>query len=473
MISILTAGILLAQSCSGPWCGPDTEYEHPDLGVVGNAAAPVVALASDGALVVAWEFRAVGAESDILVNRREPGRGGTWQDVPYRLDGDAWGAARSIEPRIAAGPDGRVAVVWQDARDGADALWLNRSTDDGVTWLGPRRLAPEAAGEWTASMASLAAGGGGELFLVWEDQRDGGRDLRFARSPDGGVTWEPDRRVDSDEPGAGTSYHPLLAQANGALLVSWWDERNGDADVYVRRSTDGGATWAGPEVRLDPGPAGAATSRDARISAAGANVTVVWEEGTARGDATILGRSSTDAGATWAAPVVYGEGQDPAVVARADGPPSVAWAARSAGRGPAERTSIGGRIVDIPVPVELQLTEGTAIGTGGPPVRNRPGLDAHEGLWMASAGGRVFAARAGMAGGRGAVEALEAAEIGGGRERWGAVATLTFGAELWATATDVRARSLTGTAGPDGAIHLVWIAAYGDAADLGYTRLQR
>ena len=70
-------------------------------------------------------------------------------------------------------------------------------------------------------------------------------------------------------------------------------------------------------------------------------------------------------------------------------------------------------------------------------------------------------------------QALKASQTGGGRDRWGPVATLTFGADLWATATDVRARSLTGTAGPDGALHLVWIAVYGDASDLGHTRLQR
>ena len=37
---------------------------------------------------------------------------------------------------------------------------------------------------------------------------------------------------------------------DGTLLVSWVDERSGERDVYVSRSTDGGATWGAPE-RVD------------------------------------------------------------------------------------------------------------------------------------------------------------------------------------------------------------------------------
>jgi hypothetical protein len=322
-------------------------------------------------------------------------------------------------------------------------------------------------------MPSLAAVGD-TVWVIWEDQRDGYRDLYLLRSPDRGHAWEPELRVDSDPAGEGISYHPQVVVAGGALLVTWWDERSGQADVYVRRSADGGRSWDGPEVRLDPGEPGAGQSRDVAVAAAGERVTVVWEEGGGRGGAAIVGRSSTDGGATWAELVRYGGGQSPRVAERPDGPACVGWAA-PVGRGPTERTSVAGRIVDIPVPVELNLASGPPLGSGAPRVRTQPGMEAHESLWMAGGEGGVFVARAGVAGGRGAVETLWTGgpEAGGPNDRWRSMAVLQFGGALISTATDVRARDLTGAAGPDGAVHLVWVASYGAAADLGYARLRR
>lgn len=467
---------ILAAQCSGPWCGPDTAYERPGLGLPGDAAQPAAAVTRSGALLVAWEFRGDRGESDILVNRRAPGRDGAWGELPARLDGDDWGAARSLEPRIVALPGERAVVLWQDAREGADQLWLACSTDDGRTFGDARRLRTDEREPTPESLPDLVADAAGRVFVVWEDLRAGrARDLYFRRSTDGGATFESEHRLDTDPAGSGVSYHPLLATADdGVVIATWWDERDGLADVYVRRSTDAGATWNAPEVRLDPGAPGEVVSRDVRVQASGTQVTVVWEEARTSAGARIVGRTSTDAGATWGDLIHYGDGRDPVVMTRGGEPACVAWAG-SEPRPSGERTAIGGRVVDIPVPVPMELSNGRPVGPGRLRTERKAGLDAHDSLWMGSMERGVFAVRAGAMDGRGALDAhfVPASPSAAGDDHWSPVARLQFGENWLNTAADVRAMSLTGAAAPDGAVHLVWIASFEHAQELGHVRLER
>ncbi len=457
---LIPTAILIAQ-CTGPFCGPDSDFEHPAAGLLGESAAPVTAATEDGAVLLAWEFRGEG-EADIVFSRREPGPDGGWS-TPVRLDTDGWGEARSLEPRIVATSSEVVVVLWQDDRGGADHLYHRRSTDGGRTWDAEDRPLPGGENGGLRSMASMAADAEGRIHVVWEDLRDGRRDLWTVRSTDHGVSWEPELRVDEDPPGTGVSYHPqLLAWDDGSALVAWWDERDGRADVYVRRRAADGS-WAGPEMRIDPGEPGAHNSRDVVLDAHGDVVSVTWEESAPGLSGNVVSRTSIDRGATWAAIQAAGAGEDPVVVARSPAGPLLAWAEPPPpGRG--EKTSIGGRIVDLPPPTRMPVR--AANGRRA----SLEGLERLAGRWCDRSETTAFFARGGSAAGRGLVDlyavSLDAPDLLPRR-----VALLRFGAELMTTDIDVRARSLAGAVTPDGAVHLVWVTSYGERDDLGAIRL--
>ena len=299
--------------------------ELPAEGLAGTSAAPVLAVGDGGAFLLAWEQRADG-EADIVFRRREAGAPGVPGRVcappdqtrlvepVLRLDTDAPGASRSIEPRIAAGPKGLVIVAWQDNRGGADHIRVNRSTDGGRSF-GDHDVAPDSLARSSspapglATMPALAVDHDGRAYVAWEDRRSGERDIYFARSLDGGASWLPALRVDSDPAGTGISYHPqIVAWAGGTVLVCWWDERDGLSDVYVRRSTDGGASWTRPETRLDSGKSGRAPSHDVAVESRGNSVTLTWVEGregsvnpTHPSSRKVASRTSKDRGASWRA----------------------------------------------------------------------------------------------------------------------------------------------------------------------------
>ena len=105
-------------------------------------------------------------------------------------------------------------------------------------------------------MPKIAASGR-EVYLRWEDGRNGNSDIYLNRSLDAGSTRLPlNVRLDTGSaPGAAYSSRPRVATAGGAFMVVWEDGRNGWPDIYENRSLDAGSTWLATDVRLDTGDA--------------------------------------------------------------------------------------------------------------------------------------------------------------------------------------------------------------------------
>jgi len=150
---------------------------------------------------------------------------------------------------------------------GADGwrIWFSRSKDRGVTWSTPVAVSPP--GE------PLQLDLESSPIVVRDDEHHIGvgwntavyppgmpgqtSDVRFARSMNGGRTWDPAATV-NDDVASGPSRHSHQSFAvypDGSLLAAWLDDRPGgerldadetegaDASVYIARSLDFGAHW--------------------------------------------------------------------------------------------------------------------------------------------------------------------------------------------------------------------------------------
>jgi hypothetical protein len=89
---------------------------------------------------------------------------------------------------------------------------------------------------------ALTGDGQGRLFAVWEDNRHSyfNRDIYFARSDDGGENWGANVQVTTD---TAQQASPDLVYANGNLFAVWQDEREGNYDIYGAVSSDFGDHW--------------------------------------------------------------------------------------------------------------------------------------------------------------------------------------------------------------------------------------
>jgi hypothetical protein len=166
----------------------------------------------------------------------------TW-DPDFRLTEDA-GASYTSESnmRCIAVLEDTVHVVWYDYRDGNDEIYYKRSTDAGSSWGTDTRLTTEGGGSVRPSVAVS----GSNVHVVWRDDRDGNGEVYYKRSNDGGSTWGADVRLTTD---GSVSSTPSMAVFADTVYVTWADNRDGNFEIYFKRSTDGGSTW-GADTRL-------------------------------------------------------------------------------------------------------------------------------------------------------------------------------------------------------------------------------
>ena len=277
------------------WLAADVRVDR-DAPADGSSWNPDVCCVGDSVYAV-WQDSRNGL-SDIYFSRSLDG-GATWSATDVRLDTDVAGAAMSEFPRIVCSGS-LLYVVWQDERAGDPDVHCNVSADGGVTWLATdMRLDTDDPGA-ARSLQPHVACDGLRVGVVWSDDRDGQRDVRFNGSADGGASWfVADVRIETDAPGASASLVPTLCLRGTDVAVTWEEFRGGLSDVYASRSTDGGASWSLQDVRINTDPAGTANAFLPEIAWGGSRLVVTWYDDR-EGAFDVLLSTSEDGGTTWA-----------------------------------------------------------------------------------------------------------------------------------------------------------------------------
>jgi len=232
-------------------------------------------------------------------------QGSVVADPPFTTDvmvNDAASTGDSASPSIATGPDGRLYAIWSDGRVGPSdfRIFFSGSTDGGATWMVPSiRVGDDIVGSYQSD-GSIALNSTGALFATWSDWRSGNADIYFAKSLDGGLSWTtPNTKVNA-EPSSANQFVPSIAtDLLGNVYVAWVDERGGGQDIFVGKSSDGGATWTERNVIVEPANFGQHAPSIA-VDGSG-NVYVAWQDGR-NGNLDIYFARSVDGGMSWSNP---------------------------------------------------------------------------------------------------------------------------------------------------------------------------
>jgi len=279
------------------WLDPQVRVDTGML-PTGLSRYPEVSLSSLYVYVV-WEDSRNGA-SDIFFNASHFfGENNTWLAPDVRLDTDAMGSAMSQRPQIVSWGTTNAVVVWEDSRNGAGDIYMNRTTDGGATWLANDvRIDSDAAG--AANSSGIRIDHFGQIIqAVWVDDRTGHNSIFFDRSEDGGATWlASDVQLDTGGGSVG-SRTPRISTSGDHVYIAWTDNRNGAHDVFLNSSADGGATWLTNDVRADTNTPGATPSLNPDVYGWNSYVFVAWEEQRSSSKTDIYFNRSLDSGATW------------------------------------------------------------------------------------------------------------------------------------------------------------------------------
>ena len=164
-----------------------------------------------------------------------------------------------------------VHVVWADRRDrdGYDEIYYNRSTDNGISWGTDTRLTNNTYifSSWLPSISVS----GSVVHVVCTDNRDGNNEIYYKRSIDGGINWGADTRLTNN---TGSSESPSVIVSGSVVQVVWADSRDLNYEIYYKRSTDGGVNW-GADTRLTDAPD---ISVNSSVTVSGSVVHVVWKD---------------------------------------------------------------------------------------------------------------------------------------------------------------------------------------------------
>jgi hypothetical protein len=135
------------------------------------------------------------------------------------------------------------------------------------------------------------------VHVVWQDRREGNWELYYKRSTDGGFNWGAETRLTF---ATGDRNQPAIAVSGSVVHVVWADNSrdvNSPSEIYYKRSTDGGVSW---EADTQLTTSDSYSSFLSSVSVSGSIVHVVWQDDRDLNQ-EIYYKRSPDGGVSWEA----------------------------------------------------------------------------------------------------------------------------------------------------------------------------
>ena len=259
--------------------------------------------------------------------------GATWAQTAAQFSACSGGSyERASDPWVSIAPDGtvhQVALAFNRSRPG-QAILASRSLDGGRTWLDPIALQRTTDPDLGTDKESVTADphDARYVYVVW-DRLTGQTNPNsafntgpawFARSSDGGATWEAAKVIYDPGADAQTIGNQIVVLPDGALVnvlavITANSTQAPRTAIAAMRSTDRGATWSAVTVAeaLFVGVFDGKTQKAVRsgdvlptvaVDASSGALFVLWEDARFSNGARdgIALSKSTDGGLKWSAP---------------------------------------------------------------------------------------------------------------------------------------------------------------------------
>ena len=178
-------------------------------------------------------------------------------------------------------------VVWHDDMSGGCEIYFKKSTDGGATWQSAKRLTYSVR---DAIIPAIAVSGA-NVYVVWAecDYSAYTDDVFIRKSTDGGATWQATMRLTYSTDLSQPDMTPAIAVSGSNVYAVWYDEPAGNQEIYLRKSSNGGVAWQATQrltYNLD-------WSWKPAVVVDGSIIHVVWDSD------GLYYKKSHDAGATW------------------------------------------------------------------------------------------------------------------------------------------------------------------------------
>ncbi len=193
-------------------------------------SSPAIDQDSLGNFVIAWDDRRYD-EGDIYVQRYSNTGAPSGLNLMVNDDG---GTTSQTAPSLAMNKPGYAVISWQDDRNIYYDIYAQRFSNTG-TPSGANFKVNDDAGTNIHFLPASAMCASGNFVITWYDNRNGNHDIYAQRHDFSGTPLGINFKV-NDDPGTSIQTQPAIGiDSSGSFVIAWTDYRDGNMDVYAQR----------------------------------------------------------------------------------------------------------------------------------------------------------------------------------------------------------------------------------------------
>ncbi|MBI5622030.1 carboxypeptidase regulatory-like domain-containing protein [Candidatus Falkowbacteria bacterium] len=295
------------------------------ISTANNQSHPSMTSDSGGYTYIAWQDDRNGNQ-DVYLLKINGGGIDVWNG-PKKLNTDATSADQTA-PAI-VWQDDAVYAAWTDERSGNSDIYLTKIDSD-KTALWPSEVLMHSNSSADQTSPRLI-GLDDAIYVTWVDNRNGNADIYLQHIDEAGQRqWPDDLKVNRDSNSA-DQLNPSVTTDGENLYIAWVDYRSGSADIYLQKiSPDGSLLWSADQLASDEGTLATATMPQVVMN--NGDLYLVWTDSRNGNNDIYTQKFNTDGTAVWASSLKVNDdlaGADqtqPAIVVKPNGTITYAWA---------------------------------------------------------------------------------------------------------------------------------------------------
>ena len=194
--------------------------------------------------------------------------------VNFNVNDDTSSASQS-SPSVAADGNGNFIITWRDYRNGDSDIYAQRYSSDG-TPVGSNFKANDDTDNATQVQTFIAADGSGNFIIAWRDGRNG-QHIYAQRYSSDGTAVGSNFNVTDDAGFAFRRWPSISTDRNGSFIITWFESRNPDWDIYAQRySSDG--TPVGSNFKVSDDTSSVSLAKPSIAADGSGNFIITWQD---------------------------------------------------------------------------------------------------------------------------------------------------------------------------------------------------
>jgi len=194
----------------------------------------------------------------------------------FKVNDDGNRGANQVSPSIAIENSGNIIITWGDYRHAEWDIYSQLIKSNGDT-LGNNLKVNNSILNTNQNNPEIATDGSNNYVITWEDNRNEHWDIYAQYFSLNGNAIGDNFKVNDNIGNSNENYPAIAMNANGNILVTWEDSRNGNSDIYAQRYDDNGNS-IGNNFKVNDNIGNTVENYPAVAMDSNGNYIITWED---------------------------------------------------------------------------------------------------------------------------------------------------------------------------------------------------